>query len=357
MVQNEITELLRGFQAMAGDSVNQMLEDDRSVGSTARKQTFDLAEESPIKPPTPLALTFGPKTPQTTGGAGALKRRAAVPQEELQQRIAQEARVNTEGADAMKEFAASSSVAGEIFTPILADLNVDVGSVASALHSIAAATLDVPVSVDTFLDMTEEMFVQSAVLADASDVATREELLATIREIEFRTTLARRAVVKLKASMLLTHRINWLANHTPGANWETARQLLWRGRHDAAHMYADPDAVKLSTWPEKVANAMAIANEGRIVNKEGKSLGPVCPGLKRYQFSAGRGGRGGGRGGKGTGRGGQNGGNGGRGPYKPTGPPKGQGQGGGNKRARGKENRPAGAGALAGAAAAAAGGP
>ena len=73
----------------------------------------------------------------------------------------------------------------------------------------------------------------------------------------------------------------WLANHTPGCNWDTWEQLCHREDQDAGADLCNPSFTPLTSWEEQVKAAIVAARqESAALSKDGKTLlGPVLPRL------------------------------------------------------------------------------
>ena len=99
--------------------------------------------------------------------------------------------------------------------------------------------------------------------------------------------------VQLRAKNLRCQRGFWLANHTPGCNWDTWEQLCHREDQDAGADLCNPCFTPLTSWEEQVKAAIVAARqEAAALSKDGKTLlGPVLPRLL-VRHNNGRGGDG-----------------------------------------------------------------
>ena len=228
-----------------------------------------------------------------------------------------------------------------LYTPLLIELYTSIRSTNAAISRLAS---ELYVFEGDFLDLSpaSASALPLTPFAQSMDMTTGSRLF-------HRLDLLHECAATLKAKNLRTQRAFWLANHTPGCNWDTWDQLVYRELQDAGADICNPGFTPLTTWEDKVKAAIIGARqEAAGLSKDGKSLlGPVLPRLLA-RHNAGRGGGGvhprtnpwrggsggaghrGGAGGGGRGGGGSNGHGGGRGRQP---------------RAGGKENRGANAGA------------
>ena len=160
-----------------------------------------------------------------------------------------------------------------LYTPLLVDLYSSVRKVNEEISRLASEVYEFE---GDFLDLSSPA---AAALSTTPLVAS----LDTTGGSRFfhKLDLLREAAVTLKAKNLRTQRAFWLANHTPGCNWDTWDQLVYREEQDAGADICNPGFTPLVTWEDQVKAAIVGARqEAAGLSKDGKSLlGPVLPRL------------------------------------------------------------------------------
>ena len=181
-----------------------------------------------------------------------------------------------------------------MYTPLLVDLYASVRKMAEGISLLAK---EVYAFEGDFLELSPAAVaaLPTTPLFASCDIEHGSRLLHRLETIHA-------VAVQLRAKNLRCQRGFWLANHTPGCNWDTWEQLCHREDQDAGADLCNPGFTPLSSWEEQVKAAIAAARqETAALSKDGKTLlGPILPRLlARHNAGSARGARNGaaGRGG------------------------------------------------------------
>jgi len=160
-----------------------------------------------------------------------------------------------------------------LYTPLLIDLYSSVRKVNERISQLAAEVLQFE---GDFLELSAP-----AVAALPTTPLVASMNTAAGSRFFHKLDLLRETAATLKAKNLRTQRAFWLANHTPGCNWDTWDQLVYREEQDAGAGICNPGFTPLTTWEDQVKAAIVGARqESAGLSKDGKSLlGPVLPRL------------------------------------------------------------------------------
>jgi hypothetical protein len=182
------------------------------------------------------------------------------------------------------EFLEDKPLDVRMYTPLLADMHNGVRKVLDAVNTVAGEVFEFE---GDFFELSPEAVdvLPTTPLFATCDVESGSRLL-------HRLETAHAAGAALRAKNLRCQRAFWLANHTPGCNWDTWEQLLHREAHDRGADLSNPCFVPLTTWEEQVKAAIIAARqESAALSKDGKTLlGPVLPRLQaRHNGTRGKG--------------------------------------------------------------------
>ena len=88
---------------------------------------------------------------------------------------------------------------------------------------------------DDFLKLSSPDFerVEHTLLPKSMDPTAGSRIFRWLGEL-------RSTWIRLRAQPLRTHHIFWLGNHTPGANWDTVEQLLFRAAENEGANICNP---------------------------------------------------------------------------------------------------------------------
>jgi hypothetical protein len=160
-----------------------------------------------------------------------------------------------------------------MYTPLLVDLYASVRKMAEGVSLLAR---EVYVFEGDFLELSRAAVaaLPTTPLFASCDMTTGSRLL-------HRLEVVHSVAVQLRAKNLRCQRGFWLANHTPGCNWDTWEQLCHREDQDAGADLCNPCFTPLASWEEQVKAAIAAARqEAAALSKDGKTLlGPILPRL------------------------------------------------------------------------------
>ena len=160
-----------------------------------------------------------------------------------------------------------------LYTPLLVELYTSVRKMAEGISLLAK---EVYTFEGDFLELspTAVAALPTTPWFDSCDTTSGSRLLHRMETIH---TVA----AQLRAKNLRCQRGFWLANHTPGCNWDTWEQLCHREDQDAGADLCNPNFTPLVSWDEQVRAAIAAARqEAAALSKDGKTLlGPILPRL------------------------------------------------------------------------------
>ena len=160
-----------------------------------------------------------------------------------------------------------------MYTPLLVDLYANVRKVAEGISLLAREVLMFD---GDFLELPSAAVaaLPTTPLYASCDTASGSRLLHRLESVHAAAAL-------LRAKNLRCQRAFWLANHTPGCNWDTWEQLCHREDQDAGADLCNPCFTPLTTWEDQVKAAIVAARqEAAALSKDGKTLlGPVLPRL------------------------------------------------------------------------------
>jgi hypothetical protein len=160
-----------------------------------------------------------------------------------------------------------------MYTPLLVDLYASVRKVNEGIASIAREVLQFE---GDFLELSPTAVAALATtqLFATCDLEGGSRLLHRLESLHA-------AGANLRAKNLRCQRAFWLANHTPGCNWDTWEQLVHREDQDAGADLCNPCFVPLTSWDDQVKAAIIGARQEAVaLSKDGKSLvGPILPRL------------------------------------------------------------------------------
>ena len=160
-----------------------------------------------------------------------------------------------------------------MYTPLLIDLYA---SVRKMTEGVALLAKEIFVFEGDFLELSSAAVaaLPTTKLFASCDVESGSRLL-------HRLETAHAVASTLRTKNLRCQRAFWLANHTPGCNWDTWEQLCHREDQDAGADLCNPSFTPLTTWEEQVKAAIVAARqEAAALSKDGKTLlGPVLPRL------------------------------------------------------------------------------
>jgi hypothetical protein len=160
-----------------------------------------------------------------------------------------------------------------MYTPLLVDLYASVRKMAEGISLLAK---EVYVFEGDFLELSLAAVatLPTTPLFASCDTTTGSRLLHRLETLHA-------VAVQLRAKNLRCQRGVWLANHTPGCNWDTWEQLCHREDQDAGADLCNPCFTRLASWEEQVKAAIVAARqEAAALSKDGKTLlGPILPRL------------------------------------------------------------------------------
>ena len=160
-----------------------------------------------------------------------------------------------------------------MYTPLLIDLY---SSVRKMTDGVALLAKEIFVFEGDFLELSPAAVADlpTTKLFASCDIESGSRLL-------HRLEAAHAVASALRAKNLRCQRAFWLANHTPGCNWDTWEQLCHREDQDAGADLCNPSFTPLTSWEEQVKAAIVAARqESAALSKDGKTLlGPVLPRL------------------------------------------------------------------------------
>ena len=170
-----------------------------------------------------------------------------------------------------------------MYTPLLVDLYANVRKVAEGISLLAREIFTFE---GDFLELssTTVAALPTTPLYASCDTASGSRLL-------HRMEVVHAAAALLRAKNLRCQRAFWLANHTPGCNWDTWEQLCHREDQDAGADLCNPCFTPLTSWEDQVKAAIVAARqEAAALSKDGKTLlGPILPRLMaRHNHSKGQ---------------------------------------------------------------------
>jgi hypothetical protein len=169
-----------------------------------------------------------------------------------------------------------------LYTPLLVDLYANVRKVADGISLLAREIFTFE---GDFLELSSATVaaLPTTPLYASCDTASGSRLL-------HRLEMVHAAAALLRAKNLRCQRAFWLANHTPGCNWDTWEQLCHREDQDAGADLCNPCFTPLTSWEDQVKAAIVAARqEAAALSKDGKTLlGPILPRLMaRHNHSKG----------------------------------------------------------------------
>jgi hypothetical protein len=177
-------------------------------------------------------------------------------------------------AKATPRFLVDKPLDVRLYTPLLVELYA---SVRKVLEGLSLAAREVYEFEGDFLELSPEEVaaLPTTPMFDTCDIETGSRLLHRLETIQA-------AAVALRAKNLRCQRAFWLANHTPGCNWDTWEQLCHREEQDEGADLCNPCFTPLTTWEEQVKAAIVAARQESVaLSKDGKTLlGPVLPRLQ-----------------------------------------------------------------------------
>jgi len=160
-----------------------------------------------------------------------------------------------------------------MYTPLLIDLYA---SVRKVTEGVALLAKEIFVFEGDFLELSSAAVaaLPTTKLFASCDVESGSRLLHRLES-------AHAVASTLRTKNLRCQRAFWLANHTPGCNWDTWEQLCHREDQDAGADLCNPSFTPLTTWEEQVKAAIVAARQETVaLSKDGKTLlGPVLPRL------------------------------------------------------------------------------
>ena len=185
-------------------------------------------------------------------------------------------------AKATPQFLADKPLDVRMYTPLLVELYA---SVRKALEGVSLLAREVLEFEGDFFEMSPEAVaaLPTTPLFATCDTESGSRLL-------HRLEMLHATAVSLRGKNLRCQRAFWLANHTPGCNWDTWEQLCHREEQDAGADLCNPCFTPLTTWEEQVKAAIVAARQETVaLSKDGKTLlGPVLPRLQaRYNHGQG----------------------------------------------------------------------
>ena len=161
-----------------------------------------------------------------------------------------------------------------MYTPLLIDLYASVRKMTEGLALLAK---EIVVFEGDFLELSAAAVaaLPTTKLFASCDIESGSRLLHRLES-------AHALASTLRGKNLRCQRAFWLANHTPGCNWDTWEQLCHREDQDAGADLCNPSFTPLTTWEEQVKAAIVAARqETAALSKDGKTLlGPVLPRLQ-----------------------------------------------------------------------------
>ena len=161
-----------------------------------------------------------------------------------------------------------------MYTPLLIDLYA---SVRKMTEGVALLAKEIYVFEGDFLELSAAAVaaLPTTKLFASCDIESGSRLLHRLES-------AHALASTLRGKNLRCQRAFWLANHTPGCNWDTWEQLCHREDQDAGADLCNPSFTPLTTWEEQVKAAIVAARqETAALSKDGKTLlGPVLPRLQ-----------------------------------------------------------------------------
>ena len=164
-----------------------------------------------------------------------------------------------------------------LYTPLLVDLYANVRKVAEGISLLAH---EIYTFEGDFLELSPAAVaaLPTTALYASCDTTSGSRLLHRMEAVHA-------AAAIMRAKNLRCQRAFWLANHTPGCNWDTWDQLCHREAEDAGADLCNPCFTPLTTWEEQVKAAIVAARqEAAALSKDGKTLlGPVLPRLLARQ--------------------------------------------------------------------------
>jgi uncharacterized membrane protein YgcG len=165
----------------------------------------------------------------------------------------------------------------QALSPILTGNSLAVKAVAGSVERMAASLLSFD---GKFADLPRETAMGADLAAAFGDEVPQGAAADALNQALLRLLDVRDALVALQDITLLMQRVWFLAYHTPGANWDTVLQLLFREDHDAVVSEFEPNCVPIASWNDKVKAAMRRLGQDAGLTKDGTPLGPLCPGLR-----------------------------------------------------------------------------
>ena len=146
-----------------------------------------------------------------------------------------------------------------MYTPLLIDLY---SSVRKMIEGIALLAKEIYVFEGDFLELSPAAVADlpTTKLFASCDIESGSRLL-------HRLEAAHAVASALRAKNLRCQRAFWLANHTPGCNWDTWEQLCHREEQDAGADLCNPCFTPLTTWEEPVVHTYLFLLKPQVAVK------------------------------------------------------------------------------------------